>query len=202
MYIQERVKIMCEESSVLVYSAGYYPYSDVRVKFIGTIYSFTTDEYLFFIGDDRKNDMIQLMCGNICISYNGVCSDSISLLGADRKFDSSKYVVYNRTHQWQEYDILLNILKYISYPTLSMSKVLKQIREVGPDNGEYKSILNNVLKYTFNKSYEDKKPNQVHFLDSSLSDSISRVRNIKMMYKHVRLNGFLNISETKKVFFN
>lgn len=80
-------------------------------------YSTKNSRYFFYLHDKDRSKLIDLLNGQKVVTYNGINFDSKLLLGADRTIERTPngmgilVTSKDRTVQWVEFDIYLQILK-------------------------------------------------------------------------------------------
>lgn len=74
-------------------------------------YDYATDQYYFFLHDEGRQDLIDLLHGKRAITFNGIKFDSRVVLGNDRCSDRNGRTGLKQTWWWENIDLLLEYIK-------------------------------------------------------------------------------------------
>lgn len=113
---------------------------------VGGTYSFNSDNYRFW-GNEYKKELLEYLNDNIILSFNGLCFDSILLLGENRKLDKNG-TTSNNEYSWNNLDIYIEmwrnmlIMDKSNYP-LIIEKMTTE--KASRDVFDFYSIVNATL---------------------------------------------------------
>lgn len=83
-------------------------------------YSWDKDQYFFFLHEEGRKGLIDLLDRKIAVSFNGIKFDSRVVLGNDRTVDQNGKTFMRQERSWDNIDLLLEYIKVrFSYPNVA-----------------------------------------------------------------------------------
>lgn len=165
------------------------------------VYSYNKDRYYFYLHDNQKQNLINKLNGNICISFNGIQFDTKLLLDKNRKifYYNKLFHVKQSNIEWREFDLfrfvlasfkkernMTKCLKSISPGGLSLGALVKKnLKTEKIDKGENAPILYQKKKY-----------------DRLLEYNLQDVRITKQLFEFIKKNHFLVSGQNKRFKLN
>lgn len=162
------------------------------------IYSYNKDKYYFFLHQSSVNNILTLLDGNVCVSFNGVGFDSKLLLGNKRKLQQNdrNVLVRNRFNQWTEYDLFLKVVKAENKCHTDFAAINKRAKKG--------SSLDVICQKTIGHKKNDKGANAPALYaqkkyDQLLSYNQQDVRLTRKLFEHCNRTGSLIVGDGRHI---